>query len=91
MTALTIDKLTHIISNELNQEGDEYKVFVESGTYLGETIIQLQPYFETLYTVELSEEYFQNFDNFLIRIELYQEDFKKLMLMNQIMKILLRF
>ena len=61
MTALTIDKLTHIISNELNQEGDEYKVFVESGTYLGETIIQLQPYFETLYTVELSEEYFQNF------------------------------
>ena len=28
MTALTIDKLTHIVSNELNQEGDEYKVFV---------------------------------------------------------------
>ena len=61
MTSLTLDRLTHIVVDELEQEGDDYKVFIESGTYLGETIIQLQPYFETLYTVELSEEYYQQF------------------------------
>ena len=61
MTALTIDKLTHIVFDELGQVGDDYKVFVESGTYLGETVIELQPYFETLYTIELSEEYYQQF------------------------------
>tara|TARA_B100001029_G_scaffold134662_1_gene113558 strand:- start:543 stop:1106 length:564 start_codon:yes stop_codon:yes gene_type:complete len=61
MTALTLDRLTHIVVDELEQDGDDYKVFVESGTYLGETIIQLQPYFETLYTIELSEEYYDKF------------------------------
>ena len=69
MTALTLDRLTHIVVDELEQDGDDYKVFVESGTYLGETIIQLQPYFETLYTIELSEEYYDKFTRIFILVK----------------------
>jgi hypothetical protein len=58
MAYLTIEKLNNIIFDNLDENGDEYKIFIESGTFLGETTIKLQPYFNTLYTVELSEKYF---------------------------------
>ena len=61
MAYLTIDKLNNIIFDNLDENGDEYKIFIESGTFLGQTTIKLQPYFNTLYTVELSEKYFNIF------------------------------
>ena len=63
MAYLTIDKLSNIIFNNLDENGNDYKIFIESGTYLGETIIELQPYFNILHTVELSEKYFDMFNN----------------------------
>ena len=63
MAYLTIDKLNNIIFDNLDENGDEYKIFIESGTFLGETTIKLQPYFNTLYTVELSEKYFNMFNS----------------------------
>ena len=63
MAHLTIEKLNNIIFDNLDENGDEYKIFIESGTFLGETTIKLQPYFNTLYTVELSEKYFNMFNS----------------------------
>ena len=57
MAYLTIDKLNNIIFNNLDENGNDYTIFIESGTYLGETTIELQPYFNILHTVELSEKY----------------------------------
>ena len=41
----------------------KYKTFVETGTYLGETILDMEKYFEDLYTVEISEKYYNNVKN----------------------------
>jgi hypothetical protein len=38
----------------------KYKTFVETGTYLGETIYNMEKYFDNLYTIEISEYYYNN-------------------------------
>lgn len=45
-----------------NQCKSEYNIFIESGTLGGETISNLQSEFQILYTIELSEKYFELFD-----------------------------
>lgn len=35
-----------------------FKSFVETGTYLAETILKMEPYFDKLYTIEISKKYF---------------------------------
>ena len=35
MAYLTIEKLNNIIFDNLDENGDEYKIFIESGTFLG--------------------------------------------------------
>ena len=53
MPALEIDDL-----NNLQVDGlfEVYPTFVESGTYLGETILKMQPFFEKLLTNKFSNE-----------------------------------
>lgn len=43
---------------KLQEDYTKYPVFIETGTYNGDTIYGVESYFEKLYTVELSEKYY---------------------------------
>jgi hypothetical protein len=62
MPKLTIEKL-NIIVEKLNEIPDEYTIFLETGTLVGETTLNVQPYFEQVYTIELSEDYYNYFND----------------------------
>jgi hypothetical protein len=61
MTSLNVSIVDDIFK-ELQQTHSEYDVLIESGTLGGETIMNLQPYFRTLHTIELSQYYYEYFD-----------------------------
>lgn len=42
----------------LHDDYSKYSSFVETGTYIGETILGMEPYFNKLFTVELSEKHY---------------------------------
>ena len=49
--------------NYLQLLKDNYKkfpIFIETGTFVGETIFSVEPHFDMLYTIELSQKYFNN-------------------------------
>jgi hypothetical protein len=46
--------------NKLKENFRHYPLFIETGTYIGETIFNLEPYFDKLYTIELSEYFYNN-------------------------------
>lgn len=50
MPRLEIDILKQTLSNDTNN----YDIFIETGTYLGETIFPMEPYFRELYTIEIN-------------------------------------
>lgn len=55
-----------IDENFLDNLQDDYKkypCFIETGTFVGETIFALEPHFEKLYTIEFSEKYYNNTKN----------------------------
>lgn len=58
MASLTINKLNSIVENCLGQNLNDYDTFVETGTLVGDTVINLHSCFNTLHTIELSEKYF---------------------------------
>jgi hypothetical protein len=58
MSSLTINKLNSIVENCLGQNLNDYDTFVETGTLLGDTVINLHSCFNNLHTIELSEKYF---------------------------------
>jgi len=62
MNSLTKQQLDLILESTSSSLSD-FKVFVETGTYLGETINLMSNYFDSLYTIELSEKLFENFKN----------------------------
>ena len=68
MTSLNINTINKI-SNNISQSYGEYNTVIESGPLGGETIINLQPYFKSLYTIELSEHYFNYFNQVKIENE----------------------
>lgn len=45
---------------QLREDYTKYKCFIETGTYNGGTIFSVEPYFDKLYTIEISEEYYKN-------------------------------
>ena len=48
----------------LQDDYTKYNVFIETGTYNGETIFSMVPLFNKLYTIEISEKYYTNTKNY---------------------------
>lgn len=62
MPSLNIATVNEIFEKLDIEEADNYSVFIETGTNLGHTIVAMQPYFQSLHTIELSEHYHQLFE-----------------------------
>jgi hypothetical protein len=62
MSTLNINTLNKIIKENFNQNIGSFNTFIETGTFLGETTISLEEFFEKVHTIELSEKYFNMFD-----------------------------
>uniref|UniRef100_A0A6C0JBQ9 Methyltransferase n=1 Tax=viral metagenome TaxID=1070528 RepID=A0A6C0JBQ9_9ZZZZ len=55
MPALEIDDLNKI---QIDGLFEVVPTFVETGTFLGETIAKMEPFFETLHTIEIKQEFY---------------------------------
>jgi len=66
MSSLTVNTI-HSITKILNQNINNYNVFIESGTFGGETTSNLVNSFQVLHTIELSEKYYNHFNNIKIQ------------------------
>ena len=53
MPSIDIDFLS-----KLQDDKTKYSYFIETGTFNGDTIFALEPYFDKLYTIEISEKYY---------------------------------
>ena len=66
MPSLDINLVNTVLKNDV-EENDaapkKYPCFVETGTLYGHTILAMEPYFDTLYTVEISEMIYGKLDN----------------------------
>ena len=61
MPTLLKEELINILTiSETNK--DEYNYFVETGTYMGETILRFIDDFKKLYTIELSNHFYEDFN-----------------------------
>ena len=49
--------IDHSFLSLLQDDYKKYDCFVETGTYMGDTIFSVEPHFRELYTVEYSEQY----------------------------------
>ena len=58
MPTLTLDKLNDVVK-EFDLNSDNYSTFVETGTYVGDTVRSVQPYFEQVHTIEISKSLFE--------------------------------
>lgn len=58
MPSLELSFLNSLKDNYIN-----YNTFIETGTYNGDTIFNLESYFDKLYTIEYSEKYYNNTKN----------------------------
>lgn len=60
MPRLTIEKLNKVVE-EFDIDSEEYPICIETGTYMGETVRLMQPYFEQFHTIEISINLYKNF------------------------------
>jgi len=58
MTSLNLIKVKQIVEERLQQDLNYYKVFIETGTLIADTLVNLHPYFNHLHSIELSEKYY---------------------------------
>jgi hypothetical protein len=58
MPSINIDFL-----KQLQDDYKNYSCFIETGTHNGDTIFAVEPYFDTLHTIEFSERYYNNTKN----------------------------
>ena len=49
--------------NLLQDDYTKYNCFIETGTLNGNTIFTMEPYFNKLYTIEFSQQYYNNTKN----------------------------
>jgi hypothetical protein len=56
MPALEKEIIQHILSCK----SSSFPIFVETGTYMGETLQVMQPLFERLYTIDIKDEFINN-------------------------------
>jgi|TARA_B100002019_G_scaffold293350_1_gene320334 hypothetical protein len=54
LTPKDLNSYSEIVS-EYVDDPNEFKIFVETGTAYGQTLQQIQPYFEKIFTVEISQ------------------------------------
>ena len=47
----------------LENNKHNYNVFVETGTWLGQTIFEMEKHFDRLYTIEINETFYKNLTN----------------------------
>jgi hypothetical protein len=55
--------INNIFLDLLQDDYKKYNCFIETGTFNGDTIFSLEPYFNKLYTIEFSEKYYNNTKN----------------------------
>jgi hypothetical protein len=48
-----------IFLNLLKKSFQQYPIFIESGTYIGDTIFEMENYFDELHTIELSNHHYE--------------------------------
>lgn len=50
------------IFNQIKEQDifNNYKIFIETGTYLGETILKVEPLFDELHTIEIKKDFYEN-------------------------------
>ena len=60
MPMLTIEKLNDVVEH-FDVDSDGYSVCIETGTYMGDTVRNMQPYFEQFHTIEISMDLYNNF------------------------------
>ena len=52
-----------VFLKNLQDDYTKYNCLIETGTLNGDTIFELEPYFDKLYTIEFSEKYYNNTKN----------------------------
>ena len=55
LTTKDLDNYCEIIEEKID-DPNIFKVFVETGTAYGQTVAEIQPYFEKIFTVEISKQ-----------------------------------
>ena len=57
---INMPSLTFNFLNELQENFKDFPIFIETGTYMGETIFSMESLFNKLYTIEINEELYIN-------------------------------
>lgn len=61
MPNLNVTKLNTVVE-KLNLDVDNFTVFIETGTGDGNTIKNIQPYFDDIHTIEIKEDLYEKFN-----------------------------
>lgn len=60
MPSLTYKEIASLILSKNPNPMNKFTTFIETGTYMGDTIFSMNPYFNELHTIELSERLYES-------------------------------